>query len=333
MVELFFLRVKLRERADELEIFRLGLQARFVFADEPPGHVLGLHHAFFLFQGNGLLFVLQNVAIRTLPALQRAVTALVHRLARRQVFQRLRQIAIAGARAQEFAQDLFPAAGISAAGGERLGKFYRQTFVLGRIFQQGFERQHARVRQVQRLGRLDNDVVRGGAVGVAVQNLFGDGERLGGIFVHRHPGLGHLRRGARATQHPFEKSAAAVAGLPELRLAQRLAAVEKARFLLQHLVEQRDGVIVVFPRQCLVALGEKHAHVARNFIAAFFCHNVCLIEPESRLTRQKSTPNAFSVSRIAPCAAARGPRAPAPSWLPPSARRAAARRDHGARGP
>ena len=192
-----------------------------------------------------------------LPALQRAVTALVHRLARRQVFQRLRQFAVAGPRAQEFAQDLFPAAGISAAGGERVGKFDRQAFVLGRIFQQGFERQHARVRQVQRLGRLDNDAVRGGIVRVAVQNLFGDGERLGGIFVHRHLGLGHLRRGAGAAQHPFEKSAAAVAGLPELRLAQRLAAFKKARFLFQHLIEQRDGVIKIFPLRGFVALGVK----------------------------------------------------------------------------
>ena len=41
-IELFFLRVKFRERADELEIVWLGLQPRLVFADEPFGDILGL---------------------------------------------------------------------------------------------------------------------------------------------------------------------------------------------------------------------------------------------------------------------------------------------------
>ena len=71
--------------------------------------------------------------------------------------------------------------------------------------------------------------------------------RLGGIFAQRHLGLGDLRRGAGAAQHFFEEAPAAVAGLAELGVAQRLAAVEKARLHFQRLVQQRDGVIEVVP--------------------------------------------------------------------------------------
>jgi hypothetical protein len=94
---------------------------------------------------------------------------------------------------------------------------------------------------------------------------------LAGIFAQCHFGLGDLRRGARATPHFLEESAAAAAFL-ELRRAQRLAAFKKPRLFFQHLVEQRDGVIQVFPLHGLVGLGEQQARLARNFVDTFFCH-------------------------------------------------------------
>ena len=130
---------------------------------------------------------------------------------------------------------------------------------LGEFFTSDFQDMTPRARQFQRLRGLHDDAVGGGTVRVAVQNLLGNGHRLGGISAQRHLGLGDLRRGAGAAHHFFEKAACRAPAFLELRVAQRLAAFEKARLLFQHLVEQRDGVIEVFPLRGFVGLGEQDA--------------------------------------------------------------------------
>ena len=77
-----------------------------------------------------------------------------------------------------------------------------------------------------------------------------------GFLLNGHFGLGDLRRGAGAAPHFLEESAAAAAFL-ELRRAQRLAAIEKTRLFFEHLIEQRDGVIQIFPLRGFVGLGEQ----------------------------------------------------------------------------
>ena len=62
-VELFLLRVKLGERAQEFGVVRLGLESRFVFSDEPLGGVFGFLDAILLLKLLGLVFVLENLAV------------------------------------------------------------------------------------------------------------------------------------------------------------------------------------------------------------------------------------------------------------------------------
>ena len=63
--------------------------------------------ALFLFQRDGLLLVLQNVAVGTLAAFERAVAALVQRLARGQILERLIQLAVVGRLAHQVHQNFF----------------------------------------------------------------------------------------------------------------------------------------------------------------------------------------------------------------------------------
>ena len=93
--------------------------------------------ALFLFERDGLLLVLEDVAIGAAAALERAVTALVQRLARGQIFERVPQVAVAGHLAHQVHDDFF-GAGAFADGGDGVGEFDDQRLVLGRIFRERF---------------------------------------------------------------------------------------------------------------------------------------------------------------------------------------------------
>ena len=81
-----------------------------------------------------------------------------------------------------------------------------------------------------------------------------------------------------APLHIFLKNPPPSPHFLKLRRAQRLAAIVKTRLFFERLVEQRDGVIQIFPLRGFDGLGEQRPHVARNVIDVFICHVVLLVE-------------------------------------------------------
>ena len=78
-----------------------------------------------------------------------------------------------------------------------------------------------------------------------------------------------------APLHIFLKNPQAAPAFLELRRAQRLAAVKKTRLFFQHLIEQRDGVIHIFPLRGFIGLDEQQARLARMPLTFFLPY--CLI--------------------------------------------------------
>src|SRR5206468_10345615 len=92
---------------EQSKIARFLRDARVTFGEQARGHVLGLDGAFFLFQRNRLLLVLQNVAIGTAAALERFVAAFAQGSLGRDVLQYLRDFRVVGKGAGELTQDSF----------------------------------------------------------------------------------------------------------------------------------------------------------------------------------------------------------------------------------
>ena len=92
--------------------------------------------ALFLFQRDGLFFVLQNVAVGAAAAFERAVAALVQRLARGQILERIVQLAVAGQLAHQVHDDFFGAAvNAFADGGDGVGEIrWPASLSLGEFF-------------------------------------------------------------------------------------------------------------------------------------------------------------------------------------------------------
>ena len=129
-VELLFLGVEFGNRAQEFDVVRLGFEPGFIFLDEPLGHVLCFLNAVLLFERDGFLLVLQDVAIRALSAGQLLVAAFVEGFFRRQILEGLGQFAVLRVGAGEFGQDLFAAGGVADLS-QCVGKLDGEVFVLG----------------------------------------------------------------------------------------------------------------------------------------------------------------------------------------------------------
>ena len=255
-VKRLFLGVQFGQRTDHLHVVRFRYQPGLIFLDEPGASVLGLLHPLRLFERNGLGLVAENIAVGALAARQCGVAALVHGLARREIFLGLRQVGIEGAAAGQVIQRrLRQGRGFAADLGRQLGKLDHEARILGRIADHDFQRHDGGPGQFQRRGGVHNNAVGEGTVGIRIQHLFGDGHGLGGIAAQGHFGLGDLRRGAGAAHHFFEEPRGGAGGLIYLLLAQGSAAVKKRGLLFQNLAVQGDGVIEIVPLGGLPGLG------------------------------------------------------------------------------
>lgn len=117
------------------------------------------------------------------------------------------------------------------------------------VLENDFERQDSGAWEIDGECSFGEESMRGEAVGIGIEDLFGGDECVEGVGAEGHLALGQLRGVACVADHAFQESAF-LAGAFELGGAEGLAAVVEGRVLAQERVEDGDGIVEVFALDC-----------------------------------------------------------------------------------
>ncbi len=126
---------------------------------------------------------------------------------------------------------------------ERLAQF-DGYLAIRRVSARKLKRQRRRARQIDGQRGVGQHLVRGDVIRVAVEDLLGDVDGFEWIRAQGDLPSGQQRRTAGCAEHFFQETAFAARSF-RLRGPQCLATGVKARLLLQHLIEDGDGVVEV----------------------------------------------------------------------------------------
>ena len=240
-IEFVALEMEVGDGTEESGIIGLLFETGEVIGEQFRGGVLVFDFAIFLFEGNGLVLVFEDVAVGAGAALE-GVVALAQGAIGGDVFEGLGDRRVVGEGLGQVAQDGFGA--LDLAGEGESPAELEGGVAVGGVFENDLEREDGGFGKVDGQRGIGEEPVCGEAMGVAVQDLFSGDEGITGISAEFVLSLGEGRGVAGGAEHFLEETAL-FAGALELRGAEGFAASVEARFLAEDGVEQSDGVIEV----------------------------------------------------------------------------------------
>src|SRR3954471_24136567 len=169
-----------------------------------------------------------------------------------------------------------------AGPGESLAVEHAQLVVTRIVFKEDLERQRGGARKISPERGFREQFVSAGVGWVGVENLLGGLESLKGIVAQAELAFGNHGGRTGTTDH-FFKEAAGVAVLFVLRGAKGLAAIEEAGFALEHLLEDRQGIIEILALESGCPFLIELTKVPGHFVHTFFWHDTEVTTPPGKI--------------------------------------------------